>query len=64
MRRNFQMAILGVLFAGASSQYLHAETGYDAWLRYAPLERHAAQKYESLPAALAIHRSSKRHKEN
>ena len=54
MRRNFQVAILGVLFAGAFLPHLQAETGYDAWLRYAPLERHAAQQYESLPATVVM----------
>ena len=54
MRRNFQVAILGVLFAGAFLPHLQAETGSDAWLRYAPLERHAAQKYEALPATVVM----------
>jgi alpha-glucuronidase len=33
---------------------LAAETGYDAWLRYAPLDGSARQKYESLPASITI----------
>lgn len=30
--------------------FAHAETGYEAWLRYAPLEDGAAQRYVDLPA--------------
>ncbi|MES1261136.1 MAG: alpha-glucuronidase family glycosyl hydrolase [Acidobacteriota bacterium] len=39
---------------------LHAETGYDAWLRYAPLEGEALrQARASLPPAIAIEGNSK-----
>ena len=31
---------------------VRAETGYEAWLRYAPLEKAGAQLYRSLPAAV------------
>lgn len=41
--------ILPVLAALAAST-LHAETGYDAWLRYAPLDPAVAQQYRTLPA--------------
>jgi alpha-glucuronidase len=40
-------ALLLIAFATASSS--HAENGYDAWLRYAPLAKSAAQQYQSLP---------------
>jgi alpha-glucuronidase len=33
---------------------LRAETAHEAWLRYAPLEKQAAQKYESLPASVVV----------
>jgi alpha-glucuronidase len=32
----------------------HAETGADAWLRYAPLDAKAAARYESLPAGVVV----------
>ena len=37
----------------AVPQLLHAETGYDAWLRYAPLGN-AAGKYDQLPATVVV----------
>ena len=43
--------ILPVLLVVAAS--LHAETGYDAWLRYAPLDAaHTAQYHKALPAVV------------
>src|SRR6516225_9440956 len=33
---------------------VHAETGYEAWLRYAPLENSAQQKYTSLPTSVVV----------
>jgi len=33
---------------------LHAETGIDAWLRYAPLENAALQRYAALPATVVV----------
>ena len=48
-------AILGALLLGSvQAGSLHAETGYDAWLRYAPLEKAAAQKYETFPASVVV----------
>ena len=41
-----------MLLAGGAAPALQAETGQDAWLRYAPLESVAHAKYETLPAAL------------
>ena len=38
---------------------VHAETGYDAWLRYAPLSDAAARPYlTALPAAVAVYGTS------
>jgi alpha-glucuronidase len=41
------------LLAGAA-QRVRAETGEDAWLRYAPLTRADAAKYDSLPASVSV----------
>ena len=38
-----------VLLLGAGTQSLRAETGRDAWLRYAPLDPSASAKYSSVP---------------
>jgi alpha-glucuronidase len=45
-------AVLLVLGLGASCSL--AESGAAAWLRYAPLERSAAQKYSALPRNLVV----------
>jgi alpha-glucuronidase len=46
-------AVLGVLLAAAAGA--RAESGREAWLRYAPLEESAArQAREALPAAVAV----------
>ncbi len=37
---------------------MHAESGQNAWLRYAPLDERAAQMYESLPASVTVLGSS------
>src|SRR5947207_1934017 len=42
-----------VLLAAAPVR-LKAETGYEAWLRYAALDDSARAKYESLPASVTI----------
>jgi alpha-glucuronidase len=48
-------AILGVLLLeGVHSLPLHSETGYEGWLRYAPLGAMEAQKYNSLPATAVL----------
>ena len=48
-----QIAICGALFFLAfAAQCARAETGADAWLRYAPLDARAAQKYADLPASV------------
>ena len=40
-------------FLLASLVALHAESGADAWLRYAPLDEASARQYNTLPAAVA-----------
>jgi alpha-glucuronidase len=35
-----------------------AETGYEAWLRYAPLDKFAAHQYESFPKIVSVRGSS------
>jgi alpha-glucuronidase len=53
MRRFRTLAICGVLLLLApGAQDVRAETGADAWLRYAPLDPQAAHKYANLPAAV------------
>ncbi len=44
------MFLLAVLLPGL----LHAETGQDAWLRYAPLKSAAQARYASLPAGVVV----------
>ncbi len=44
--------LAGLTVAPLPSQVLCAETGADAWLRYAPLSADARVKYESLPHTL------------
>src|SRR6266545_1192204 len=40
-----------LLFWGALSSCLYAETGAEGWLRYSALDEQAAKKYERLPAS-------------
>ena len=47
-------ALCGVL----QGDFLHAESGQNAWLRYAPLDERAAQMCESLPASVTVLGSS------
>ena len=55
MKRPMCCAILGALLvAGAQCRPLRAETGYEAWLRYAPLSVDESQKYNSLPATAVL----------
>jgi alpha-glucuronidase len=47
------VAVCGALpFLGLGARCARAETGADAWLRYAPLQKDAAQKYAGLPASV------------
>ncbi len=50
-RMAFCCALLLLAFVAKNS---HAETGADAWLRYAPLEKLAAQMYSDLPATVVV----------
>ena len=43
-----------LLLLALGSTCARAETGSDAWLRYAPLEKQAAQKYAHLPASVVV----------
>ena len=55
MNRFLSVGLLGaVLLGGGAAPALQAETGQDAWLRYAPLETVARAKYETLPAAVVV----------
>ncbi|MGB6432169.1 MAG: alpha-glucuronidase family glycosyl hydrolase [Candidatus Acidiferrales bacterium] len=54
MKRLLQITFLGVLLLACVVQRLHAETGEDAWLRYAPLAPTDAAKYDSLPATVTV----------
>ncbi|MGH9743234.1 MAG: alpha-glucuronidase family glycosyl hydrolase, partial [Candidatus Acidiferrum sp.] len=49
------VAICGaLLFLALGPRCSLAETGADAWLRYAALDKQAAQKYSGLPASVAV----------
>jgi alpha-glucuronidase len=48
--RNFLLVIIAVLHILPA----FAETGHEAWLRYAPLKESARAKYESLPASVVV----------
>jgi alpha-glucuronidase len=43
-----------LLFCGYGAKFARAETGAEAWLRYAPLDKSAAQKYSALPASVVV----------
>ncbi len=45
---------LGVLSGTVYACPLAAESTHDAWLRYAPIDRTAREKYASLPAAVVV----------
>jgi alpha-glucuronidase len=44
-----QVLAITVLLLGAGTQSLRAETGQEAWLRYAPLDPAASAKYSTVP---------------
>ena len=48
--RWLELGILAALLLAGAAGFAHAETGQEAWLRYAPLEKSARSKYKSLPA--------------
>jgi alpha-glucuronidase len=55
MRRLGPAAFCGALLLVAfTANCVRAETGSEAWLRYAPLEKSAAQKYSALPASVVV----------
>jgi alpha-glucuronidase len=54
-----QVAVrLSVLVLSFLCTSARAETGYEAWLRYAPLEKSAAEDYSSLPASVIVPKNS------
>jgi alpha-glucuronidase len=55
MKFRWLVAILGaLLFGGGLADCVRAETGYDAWLRYAPLDKLDARQYQTLPASVLV----------
>jgi alpha-glucuronidase len=55
LRISLKKVALAVLLAATMKvSCLRAETGYEAWLRYAPLDEAAAARYESLPASVVV----------
>src|SRR4030088_1716862 len=42
------------LFMAAYAPGVRGETGYQAWLRYAPLEKASASKYEAFPTNVVV----------
>ncbi|MGC2889464.1 MAG: alpha-glucuronidase family glycosyl hydrolase [Candidatus Acidiferrum sp.] len=55
MPRFRPLAICGaLLFLAFAAKCVRAETGADAWLRYAPLDERAAPKYANLPASVVV----------
>ena len=52
--RWLEVGILAALLLAGAAGFAHAETGQDAWLRYAPLEKTARSKYKSLPATVVV----------
>ncbi|MGE5325527.1 MAG: alpha-glucuronidase family glycosyl hydrolase, partial [Deltaproteobacteria bacterium] len=59
MKRFLRLGSLCVFGALGAVTGLHAETGYDAWLRYAPITGPAAREYRAaLPAVVATSRDA------
>lgn len=50
--RRLGIGILAAVLLAAAMGSAHAETGQDAWLRYAPLEKTTRSNYDSLPATV------------
>jgi alpha-glucuronidase len=46
--------VFAMLWAFAAVPHVHAETGADAWLRYAPLSAKAAARYQLLPPTTVV----------
>jgi alpha-glucuronidase len=47
-------ACAALLFLALGNRCARAESGAEAWLRYAPLDKSAAQKYSALPATVVV----------
>ncbi|MHB8502447.1 MAG: alpha-glucuronidase family glycosyl hydrolase [Candidatus Acidiferrales bacterium] len=55
MPRFRSLAFCGAfLFLALAAKCARAENGSEAWLRYAPLDQQAAQKYSALPASVVV----------
>ena len=55
MHRFLHITVCGaLLFCGFGATCARAETGADAWLRYAPLEKLAAGMYSDLPVTVVV----------
>jgi alpha-glucuronidase len=53
--RRLRAAVGAALLLGVmQGSYLHAESGHNAWLRFAPLDERAAQIYQTLPASVVV----------
>ncbi len=49
-----EIGILAAFLLACGMKFAHAETGQNAWLRYAPLEKAVSSNYESLPATVVV----------
>jgi alpha-glucuronidase len=54
MRQFLARFLHALLLLALGVSRAHAETGADAWLRYAPLEKSTAQKYAALPGVVIV----------
>ena len=55
MGRSLLLGIVGVLLSGGlQPRFLQAETGAEAWLRYAALNPQSTKKYQRLPATTVL----------
>jgi alpha-glucuronidase len=46
--------LAAALFGSMQAESVRAESGYEAWLRYAPVEQAARERYTSLPPSVAV----------
>jgi len=54
MRRFLHITICVALLCGLGARCVRAETGADAWLRYAPLDKSVAEKFSALPESVVV----------